>query len=261
MTCREFKHAATGLTLWEVSRLRDEVLLDHAEQCQKCSAWLDQQQVLAVTMQTLQTQTAGLQAGPHVERALLGVFRQTPFEATQPNAAYRFTPLAWRLSRFFEVGAYAAAAAAVAVGLFLGVRLLQQRPSPSAAQTRMPTVSAPGPVMQANVNPASQPTVPAATNKPAAAIAKRGMVTHLAARRIGAGPTTAVPALPADDTGYVALMFCDPLICSTDAQVVRMELPVAGVGSEGDAQTEVADVVVGYDGLVRAIRVVNGNMN
>ena len=51
-------------------------------------------------------------------------------------------------------------------------------------------------------------------------------------------------------------MFCDPLICSSDAQVVRMELPVAG-GSDRDAQTQVADVVVGDDGLVRAMRIVN----
>ena len=51
-------------------------------------------------------------------------------------------------------------------------------------------------------------------------------------------------------------MFCDPLSCSSDAQVVRMELPAAGA-NDRDAQPQVADVVVGYDGVVRAMRIVN----
>src|SRR5206468_2674779 len=53
--------------------------------------------------------------------------------------------------------------------------------------------------------------------------------------------------------GYTDLMFCDPLSCSSDAQVVRMELPAQGSAE----QTVMADVVVGDDGLVRAIRIVN----
>ena len=55
-------------------------------------------------------------------------------------------------------------------------------------------------------------------------------------------------------------MFCDPLSCSSDTQVVRMELPspgMTGSGSEQDAQMRIADVVVGYDGVVRAVRIVN----
>ena len=47
-------------------------------------------------------------------------------------------------------------------------------------------------------------------------------------------------------------MLCDPLICSGDEQVIRMELP----GSSA-ASPVLADVVVGDDGLVRAMRIVN----
>ena len=60
-----------------------------------------------------------------------------------------------------------------------------------------------------------------------------------------------------EDPGYVSLMFCDPLSCGSDAQVVRMELPAAGATTDHDAQPLVADVVVGYDGVVRAMRIVN----
>ena len=51
-------------------------------------------------------------------------------------------------------------------------------------------------------------------------------------------------------------MFCDPLSCASDAQIVRMELPASAAGSQ-DEQTRIADVVVGDDGLVRAVRMVN----
>ena len=136
MTCREFKHNAAALTLWELSRPGEQLNLSHADECPKCGAWLDKQHMLAASMQTLQARTAGRQAGPHVERVLLRMFRQVPFEATQPAAAHRSAPIAFRLSRFFEAGTYVAVAAAIVVGLFLGVRLLEERSMKSPVQGR-----------------------------------------------------------------------------------------------------------------------------
>src|ERR1019366_4820354 len=123
MTCREFEHRTTALTLWELSQAQDQQILDHAGECQKCAAWLQRQRTLAATMQTLQARTAACAAGPDVERALLRVFRQGASQPVQPEMAHRFTPIAMRLSRFFEVGAYVAVGAAIVVALFLGVRL------------------------------------------------------------------------------------------------------------------------------------------
>ena len=143
--------------MWELTRARDERILSHAEECGPCGAWLQQQRTLAASMQTLQASTAGREAGPDVERALLQAFRQAaPTNAAVPalsgSAEFavagtraakvearernqplrpivmpRSTPIALRLSRFFEIGAYAAVAAAILVGTFLGVRLLQDR--------------------------------------------------------------------------------------------------------------------------------------
>ena len=73
-------------------------------------------------------------------------------------------------------------------------------------------------------------------------------------------PSAAAASQTSDDGEYVALMFCDPLSCSSDAQVVRMELPVAGAGDR-DAPTQIADVVVGDDGVVRAMRFVDPSSN
>ncbi len=248
MTCREFKHMAASLTLWELSRPGDKQVLEHAEACAPCGAWLDRQQMLAVEMQVRQAQTAAREAGPHVERALLRVFRQENSK-TQSVAALRSAPIAFRLSRFFELGAYAAVAAAIMVGLFLGVRLLEHR-------TGTPVQGQSAPAM--SVSPA-QPaqTAANAAAEPSAASSKREVAAHPVSHSGSSRrPSAAAASQTGDDSDYVALMFCDPLICSSEAQVVRMELPVAGA-SDHDTQTQVADVVVGDDGLVRAMRIVN----
>ena len=54
--------------------------------------------------------------------------------------------------------------------------------------------------------------------------------------------------------GYTPLMLCDPISCAGDEEVVRMELPATA--ADGSAGTQMADVIVGDDGLVRAIRIV-----
>jgi len=251
MTCREFKHNAASLTLWELSGTRDAQVLDHAIECPKCGAWLDRQQVLAASLQTLQARNAGREPGPHVERALLRMFRQVPFEATQPMAAPRSTPIALRLSRFFELGAYAAVAAAVAVVLFLGVRLLEHRFVSVPVQTRAaPATTAPPQQMHASANPIAKEVTSMAHQQPA-----KSVKHDLAARSGRAGqPSSTAVSQDTEDPEYVALMLCDPLSCSSDAEVVRMELPAA---SDRDGQPQIADVVVGYDGVVRAMRIVN----
>ncbi len=254
MTCREFKHTAASLTLWELSGTRDALVLDHAAECPKCGAWLDRQQLLAVSMQTLQARNAGREAGPHVERALLRMFRQVPFEAMHPVAAPRSTPIALRLSRFFELGAYAAVAAAIVVGMFLGMRLLEHRSATAPVQSQAtPTTTWPQPV-QAAANATQEELTPTAHRQSAeAGKAERPARSVRAALQ----PSSAVTSLDSDDPEYVALMFCDPLSCSSDAEVVRMELPASGTASDRDAQPQIADVVVGYDGIVRAMRIVN----
>ena len=258
MTCREFEHRATALTLWELSQARDQLILDHAGGCQKCAAWLQQQRMLAATMQTLQARTAACAAGPDVERALLRVFRQGTSQPVQPEIAHRFTPIAMRLSRFFEVGAYVAVGAAIVVALFLGVRLLERRSinAPLKSHAAQPSVTVPSVVADKS---ASQP-------HPQLPTVSRNNVNRSPTRGVQSAsmssPDTTEPSqtIPDADADYVALMFCDPLSCSSDAQVVRMELPSPGIaasGGEQDAQMRIADVVVGYDGVVRAVRIVN----
>ncbi len=64
MTCREFEHRATSLTLRELSQAQDQQILDHAGECQKCASWLQQQRTLAAAMQTLQARDVCLRGWP-----------------------------------------------------------------------------------------------------------------------------------------------------------------------------------------------------
>ena len=265
MTCREFKHGAAELTLWELTRSEDRELLSHSEKCEACSGWLQKQQTLAVSMQTLQARTAGREAGPDVERALLRAFRQDTHQgmasglsavgkrsgSSRPAVAPLSTPMALHLSRVFEVGAYVAIAAALLVGVFLGLRLLHHSSSSASLQSQ---------VLPAATEPAVQSASAAAHDgSSASAPAQNAEAVAVKAphRRTAMQPevikATSEDADRLADAGYTDLMLCDPLSCAADTQVVRMELPARGQGS----QPQMADLVVGYDGVVRAVRIVN----
>ena len=256
MTCREFKQAAESLTLWELARSDDQQMFDHAVHCAACAIWLEERQMLAAGMQALKTRTAGREAGPHVERSLLQAFRQESLPAARPMPAQRLAPVSFDLRRFFAVGAYAAVAAVLVVGLFLGVGQLDRRSAGDAAQSQAGSqANAPAQNVQLAEKVTEQQVAPAIHERPAMPVSQD--VAWDRVRRNSEIRNTGVATAPAaDDPDYVALMFCDPLICSGDAQVVRMELPVAGTSGQ-DAQTQVADVVVGDDGLVRAMRIVS----
>jgi len=106
------------------------------------------------------------------------------------------------------------------------------------------------PVTQPMTQPATQPQ----GNAPP--------IIHLA-RAGAAGNAAANVAQSASSTwpGYSNLMYCDPVVCSGPMQVIHIKVPVGQVKpnvgqSEGNSFVN-ADVVVGPDGVARAIRVAN----
>jgi len=112
--------------------------------------------------------------------------------------------------------------------------------APSEAAVDAPVLTAEG------VNPSS--TQPAPANA--------APVMHLA----GAAGNMAQSA-SSTWPGYSNLMYCDPVVCSGPMQVVHIKVPVGQVKpnlgqSSGNGFVN-ADVVVGPDGVARAIRVAN----
>jgi hypothetical protein len=253
MKCHEFMNAAESFTPSQLLRKRteDQAISAHARECASCGRWLESQTLLGNAMQALRASTAELEAGPGVEQAVLRAYRDAelmPQQAAEPEHA---APAAWKLSRIFEYGAYAAVAAALIMAAFLGSRLLHDRKAqqhPAQARNKV----------------APQPSSSTTTTATAAQLdASATVMTVAKARNSDARVQSAsrvsgkADAAASDTDDYVALMLCDPLICSGDEQVVRMELPAAAASTDGSGgQPVVADVVIGEDGLVRAMRIV-----
>ena len=255
MKCHEFMNAAECLTPSQLSLLRtdDPAMLAHARQCAACGRWLESQCRLANAMQALRASTAQREAGPKVEEAVLLAFRSLEFAPAPERAA----PVIWKLSRFFEVGAYAAVAAALIMAVFLGSRLLRDRqtaPAPVQAQNAIAPQQSGSDPAAGVVNTVTPETASSQIATQPARTSTAGTNDQQSHQMAGQAATTS-----ADNEGFVALMLCDPLICSGDEQVIRMELPEAGAASGGNnaGQPVLADVVIGDDGLVRAMRIVN----
>jgi hypothetical protein len=134
MTCREFIEAAESMTPLQLRLMEtnNETLSSHSHECAPCGKWLESQRLVGSALQVLRTHTAQREAGPNVELAVLQAFRAQGFEPVADVAPHRAAPAAWQLSRFFEVGAYLAVAAALIVGLFLGGRMWRDRQAPPA---------------------------------------------------------------------------------------------------------------------------------
>lgn len=262
MTCREFMESAEGLSPSELLKVgaENDPLTMHGRECSACGNWLYSQRSLAGALQSVSAATAQREASSKVEQAVLQAFRTQGFapkviESPKPAAA----PL-WTLSRLFEFGAYAAVAAALIVGIFLGWRIVRDRNENMRTQqaqtiTTPANVSAPTATAGSNSQNIEQARKPEAPN-----LEQRDSKDRLRAAAAKQTPQPRVRTVPGagDGASYVALMLCDPLICSGDEQVIRMELPATGVSSaDASSGTVLADVVIGEDGLVRGMRIVN----
>jgi hypothetical protein len=249
MTCRDFMDAAELLTPSQLLRLpaEEQPLSAHATECGSCREWLESQRALGNAFHALSSETAEQQAGPQVEQAVLRTFRNHDFAPQVVVMPQRATSPLWTLSRVFEYGAYAAVAAALIVGVFLGVRILRDTQSKAA-----PT--------QATVTAPQRSGTAVSTTKSKSGAAERPMteaVEKVAVKRLAPVQVKAETSGATESAEYVPLMLCDPLICSGDEQVIRMELPATGSAADGSVeQTILADVVIGEDGLVRGMRIV-----
>jgi len=263
MTCREFMDSTQELNALELLRLtaEDEGLAAHSRECGACASWLETQQSLAAALQSLSASTAQREASPQVEQAILQAFRTQGFapklvEMPKPTGA----PL-WKLSRVFELGAYAAVAAALIVGVFLGYWILHDRQE-SSHPRQAQTIAAPEEPESATQITADHgqteerlAQVEEPRNQLVASHGKAPSVTTVVRVQPKNSPQTST----ADNGNYVALMLCDPLICSDEEQVIRMELPATSATAldGSNAGTVLADIVIGEDGLIRGMRIVN----
>jgi hypothetical protein len=247
MTCREFVKKVEDFRLTELSS--EAELFAHQNGCASCTAWLQQRNALAGAMQALRSRTSGMEAPAVVEQNVLRAFRQS--SATKSAIARRAAQSAsFRLSHLLGWRAYAAALLAVCLGL--GLWFAQRPTNPlhhvephQSAQTEQAEQASE--VQPASSVQVSQVPIPATQRHTAKS-------ANIASNPPREAVSTAPVARTEQAQGYTPLMLCDPISCSGDQQIVRMELPPNP--ADGSAGSQMADVIVGDDGLVRAIRIV-----
>ena len=251
MNCSEFQHVSHELARDQVEG-RDKIeALTHAGECPRCAEYLEQERRLTLKLGFLSRALSSQEAPERLESALLTAFREHAAH-TDGNGSVPLHagPRLWARQKFWGWGATAAALAAV-IALAVGVHSRRNsQTEPSTASVVTPATSTQGSASSAAMAEREDhlPAIQAVRHR-------HDVSPHL--RSVRSEGTTV-----ADNSGFVPLIYCDELNCATPGEIVRVEipassLPMMGLVSDNRSGPVRADVVVGEDGIARAIRLVD----
>lgn len=278
MSCRNVETIITELARGQMLEARaKEDALAHMDACQRCAARFADEQTLTNGLRVVAASAASKETPAHVEAALLKAFRQgatSTHVSVNTHARPVATPwLPWSI---------AAAAAILIFSVFALPRLLpvnskeqaqrgtsDVRPNPSpASKTPESTMAQKNPVTQpdsASVNPEQELT--SSSPSPRTSDRRRALMQNAGLRdRPTRGANNIRPVLNANEeirTEFLPLTYGANLSQLDDGQVVRVELPRSALQSFGlpmnaerAGERVKADVLLGHDGVARAIRFV-----
>ena len=259
MNCQDFEASINDLA-------RDQIMdsatraaaLAHSEGCRECAARLADERMLSAGLGRLAA--TGGEAPARVEAALLAAFRERKQVPAAPLVA-PIKPHAWRR--------WAIAAAAAVLILIALVALRANQPATEPAEQA--TTAQPDPARPNNVQPAPAVQTPREQKNP---VAPRNRKRELQNRYADGRPRRSTP--PAEDdkgnvaagdyevaTDFIPLTHRGSFAQWEGGQIVRVELPRTALASFGlpvnperAGERVKADVVVGNDGMARAIRFV-----
>jgi hypothetical protein len=278
MSCRNVETVITELARGQMmeARTKEDAII-HMEDCQRCAARFTNEQTLTNGLRAVTVSAASIETPARVEAALLAAFRQGATSAHVPvdtSARPLATPwLPWSI---------AAAAAILIFSVFALPRLLpvksteqaqrgvsgvQPNPSPAITTPESASVQS-NPENQADaVGENSGPESAGGSSSPHTADRRRALMQNAGLRnRPIRGANSFRPALNADEeirTEFLPLTYGGNLSQLDDGQVVRVELPRSALQSFGlpmnaerAGERVKADVLLGHDGVARAIRFV-----
>jgi hypothetical protein len=269
MSCRNYETILT-----EVARGQMLDALAHAETCARCAARLADEKSLCAGLRSLSAHTAEAQTPTRVEAALLEAFRRR--SAFVPvTAAVRAGRPRW--SRW----SVAAAAAVLVVSALAALRLLPAGATETVkrgASIAQPSqLSLPAPAEDESTadsqgrrlaeDKQGRGLVPVAQFPRSLRDSQRGLVHDVGFNRGrmagGARPEAAVSPDEEIATDFMPLTYDGSFAQIDDVQLVRVELPRSALhsfglpvsGERGGGRVK-ADVLLGHDGVARAIRFV-----
>lgn len=257
MNCQSFESVVNDLAREQLieATLRNEAL-QHSDACSACAARLSEERSLSVNLRALAVEMNSLGAPGRVESFLLTAFNER-------QLARQARPKRWN---YFGL----AAAAVLLMAFVIGVAAWNLK-FPST--TQVDDVVASKPVVDAplTVAPSSKEPQPSATEKPERdADRKTRRIVKPGPGRVGrlrpaTAQTESVAALSDTEvtTDFMPIGYVNSASLQDGGSVVRVELPRSTIVSLGFAmnmdrygERVKADVLMGADGLARAIRFV-----
>ncbi len=235
MNCEEVRSQIS-----EGNHAGDAELIEHLETCSECRAYAHAQDELGRYFAAVRERAPEVQ--PSLDSSVFAAYRQK-IEKRQAtgNGLRIFRPLVW---------------AAVAASVIITVLLLVANRKPPVSNSPNSRTAIVPPA--ATVKPAQKSEPPIkAVEVPRPAIRRNPRRVR---RPESNDEAVAVAARAPRANGFQSLMFCDPLSCPGPMQVIRIQVPASAMNrvpawhpTGGMVQ---ADVVVGSDGIARAIRIV-----
>lgn len=256
MTCQDFERLVSDLARKQMIEvgLRQEATT-HTNGCRTCALKLDDQLTLSVALQTLATEMKSIKTPDRVEQQLLASFREQVATSQRPHQVH-----GWR---------YAVTAVAAALLLVFGLVAMQSRrpaTAPIVANPEKVAVVENSPnalsLSGTTVKPLFKPTTSKRTTV-RRVLKPRGK--NLAATVTSVKEPAAAPAAHSIEvtSGFMPLGYVTASNLQDGGQLVRVEMSRAAMASLGipvnmDRYGErvKADVLLGVDGLARAIRFV-----
>jgi hypothetical protein len=247
MNCHDFEKLALALarnSLLDATE-RDQGLI-HTEVCNRCAARLAEERVLLARVRAVAVEMAGEEPPARVDALLLAAFRAQ----TAATASSTVIPAQGRAGRW---SSWKLAAVAAGILILISVMAIIWKSTSSRMPRREERAVAPTPVN----TPGSQADPPVGRDQVADERPKN------LPKRVHRHASVKSPDEAEVVTQFFSLREGEDLTTLDSLQVVRVELPGSALGEVGlpfDPETAnepvKADVVLGQDGLARAIRFV-----
>ncbi|HYG81823.1 MAG TPA: hypothetical protein VD861_15605 [Pyrinomonadaceae bacterium] len=277
MSCRNYETILTEVARGQMldARAKRDALA-HAETCPRCAARLADEKALSAGLRSLSASAAAPQTPARVEAALLAAFRR------QSSSVPEIAPVRAGKSRWMR-WPVAAAAAILVVSAFAALRLLPAGVRETAKQGS--PIAEPSPIafpawwedersaddterqLARDRDARGRRLVPVTQFPRNLRDGRRGLVHEVGVNRGrtsgGVRPEAAASPDAEIATDFMPLTYGGSLSQLDDGQVVRVELPRSAlhsfglpVNAERGGGRVKADVLLGHDGVARAIRFV-----